>query len=46
VLSEPEREQLNALTLHCKTARALALRARIALACAKGIDNKAVSAKL
>ncbi|SDJ31602.1 hypothetical protein SAMN04487926_14261 [Paraburkholderia steynii] len=32
VFSESEREQLNALTLCCKTARALALRARIALA--------------
>ena len=43
VLSQPEREQLQALTLGRKTAQALALRARIVLACAKGMDNKAVA---
>jgi hypothetical protein len=34
VLSESEREQLVALTLRHKTARALALQARIVLGCA------------
>ena len=46
VLSEAEREQLMALTMRRKTAQALALRARIVLACADGIDNKTVAAKL
>ena len=36
VLSESEREQLKALTMRRKTAQALALRARIVLACAEG----------
>ena len=45
VLSEPEREQLVALTLRRKTAQALALRARIVLGCADGLDNKAVAAR-
>ncbi len=40
VLSEAEREQLTALTLRRKTA--LALRARIVLACAAGQTNNAV----
>ena len=39
VLSESEREQLVALTLRRKTAQALALRARIVLACAQGIEH-------
>ncbi|EDT41983.1 putative transposase [Burkholderia ambifaria MEX-5] len=46
VLSESERDQLTALTMRRKTAQALALRARIVLACADGIDNKKVAAKL
>ncbi|NUX58480.1 IS630 family transposase [Paraburkholderia youngii] len=46
VLSEAEREQLTALTMRRKTAQAAALRARIMLACADGIDNKTVAAKL
>jgi transposase len=45
VLSEPEREDLQALTMRRKTAQALALRARIVLACADGMDNKTVAAK-
>jgi transposase len=45
VLSESEREQLEALTLRRKTAQALALRARIVLACAAGADNKVVAAR-
>ena len=39
VLSQSEREQLEALTLRRKTAQALALRARIVLGCAAGADN-------
>lgn len=45
VLSESEREQLVALTLRRKTAQALALRARIVLACADGVDNKVEAAR-
>lgn len=45
VLSEGEREQLAALTLRRKTAQALALRARIVLACADGVDNKVVAVR-
>jgi len=45
VLSESEREQLKALTLRRKTAQALALRARIVLACADGVDNRSVAAR-
>ena len=45
VLSHSEREQLQALTLRRKTAQAVALRARIVLACADGMDNKAVAAR-
>jgi len=45
VLTENEREQLTALTLRRKTAQALALRARIVLACADGVDNKIVASR-
>ena len=45
VLSETEREQLGALSLRRKTAQALALRARIVLSCADGVDNKVVAAR-
>jgi cystathionine beta-lyase family protein involved in aluminum resistance len=45
VLRGSGREQLNALTLRRKTAQALALRARIVLACADGMDNKVVAAR-
>ena len=45
VLSESEREQLVALTLRRKTVQALALRARIVLACADGVDNKVEAAR-
>jgi len=45
VLSQPEREQLVALTLRRKTAQALALRARIVLGCADGSDNQDVAAR-
>ena len=45
VLGQDEREQLVALTLRRKTAQALALRARIVLACAEGADNQDVAAR-
>ena len=45
VLSATEREQVIALTKRRKTAQALALRARIVLACAEGLDNKVVAAR-
>lgn len=45
VLSNAERAQLTALTLRRKTAQALALRARIVLGCADGMENKAVAAR-
>src|SRR5512132_2240762 len=45
VLTEDERERLTALTLRRKTAQALALRARIVLACADGVDNKSVASR-
>lgn len=44
-LSEEEREQLLAMTLRRKTAQALALRARIVLGCAEGLENNAVAAR-
>lgn len=46
ILSQSEREQLVALTMRRKTAQAMALRARIVLSCADGMENKAVAAKL
>jgi transposase len=46
VLSDAERDQLMALTLRRKTAQALALRARIVLACAEGQDNSVVAERL
>lgn len=45
ILNTAEREQLIALTKRRKTAQALALRARIVLACAEGLDNKVVAAR-
>jgi transposase len=45
VLTETEQEQLTALTLRRKTAQALALRARIVLACAQGADSKLVATR-
>lgn len=45
VLSKLELDHLKALTMRRKTAQALALRARIVLACADGINNKTVAAK-
>ena len=46
MLSPEEVEELNALTRRRKTAQQVALRARIVLACAKGAQNKDVSAQL
>ena len=46
VLSEEERSELKALAGRRKTAQALALRARIVLACAEGSQNNEVAAKL
>jgi transposase len=45
VLTQAEREELLALTLRRKTAQALALRARIVLACADGQNNREVAAR-
>lgn len=45
VLTQVEFEQLTALTLPRETARALALRARIVLACAQDSDNKVVASR-
>ena len=46
MLSDEERTELKALAGRRKTAQALALRARIVLACAEGRQNKEVAAKL
>ena len=46
VLNESEREQLQSWARRRKTAQALALRSRIILACARGIDNKVVAERL
>jgi transposase len=46
VLSDEERQELKALAGRRKTAQALAQRARIVLACAEGVQNKEVAAKL
>ena len=45
-LSEAERTELNSLAARRTTAQALALRARIVLACAEGTQNKEVAARL
>ena len=45
-LSAEERETLQGWAQRRKTAQALALRARIVLACAEGKNNTAVSAAL
>ena len=45
LLSITERDQLTALTLRRKTAQALALRARIVLGCANGLENQVVAAR-
>ena len=46
ILTAAERQQLQAWTRRRKTAQALALRSRIVLACAKGLDNRVVAQEL
>jgi len=46
VLSEAERAELKQLSSRRKTAQALALRARIILECARGLENQEVAADL
>ena len=46
VLTESEREQLQAWSQRRKTAQALALRSRIVLGCASGQPNQAVAQQL
>ena len=46
VLSDAERDQLTRWARRARTSQALALRARIVLACAEGRDNKQVAAEL
>ena len=45
VLSEGERDQLRRWARRRKSAQALALRSRIVLGCAEGLDNKQVAAR-
>jgi transposase len=45
VLSESERSELKALAGRRKTAQAMAMRARIVLACAEGLQSKQVAAR-
>jgi transposase len=46
VLTDDERQTLQRWTRRAKTAQALALRARIVLACAEGVTNKEVAERL
>jgi len=46
VVSEAERLELTLLSSRRKTAQALALRARIVLECAQGLENREVAARL
>ena len=46
VLSETERTELELLSSRRKTAQALAMRARIVLECARGLENQEVAARL
>ena len=46
VLTEAERSELQALAVRRKPAQAVALRARIVLACADGMDNNTVAERL
>ena len=46
VLGEAERTELKQLSSRRKTAQALALRARIVLECARGLENQEVAANL
>jgi len=46
ILTDDERDQLERWSRRRKSSQALALRSRIVLACAEGVDNKAVAAGL
>jgi transposase/transcriptional regulator with XRE-family HTH domain len=46
VLSDDEREQLVRWSRRAKSSQALALRSKIVLACAEGVDNKTVANRL
>src|SRR3984893_15499825 len=46
VLTDQERDQLTRWARRAKTSQALALRAKIVLACAEGLQNKQVAADL
>jgi transposase/transcriptional regulator with XRE-family HTH domain len=46
VLTEEERDQLTRWSRRAKSSQALALRSRIVLVCAGGVDNKTVAARL
>jgi transposase len=46
ILTAEEREQLVRWSRRAKSSQALALRSKIVLACAEGVDNKAVAAQL
>src|SRR5215210_8205336 len=46
VLSEEEQERLQSLAHRARSLPAVARRARVVLACAEGLDNKAVAKKL
>jgi transposase-like protein len=46
ILSEIERSELTGLAGRRKTAQAMAMRARIVLTCAEGLQSKQVAAKL
>ena len=45
-LTEAERSQLVSWSRRAKSSQALALRSKIVLACADGVDNKSVAAQL
>ena len=45
-LTEDERAQLQRWSRRRKSSQALALRSRIVLACAEGVDNKTVAGRL
>ena len=46
IVTDDEREQLQRWARRRKSSQALALRSRIVLACAEGLDNKTVAAQL
>ena len=46
VLTDEERDQLGRWARRAKSSQALALRARIVLACAEGLSNKQAAAEL